>query len=46
MTSEDEQIAAVDQTLADRPLDEELDEVERVLGYTFRNRDLLRRAFW
>ena len=46
MASKDERIVVVEEWVAGRPRDDELDVIERVLGYSFRDRDLLRRAFW
>ena len=40
------QEASVNRHPALKPSDDELDAIERVLGYTFRDRDLMRRAFW
>ena len=40
------QEATIAEEVVPQPSDDELDAIERVVGYMFRNRDLLRRAFW
>ncbi len=38
--------ATIAEEVVPQPCDDELDAIERMVGYMFRNRDLLRRAFW
>ena len=46
LRSAESEEATIAEEVVPQPSDDELDAIERVVGYMFRNRELLRRAFW